>query len=215
MSIARLMQMARAGVPSGGGASIVQHSIGGLSTNPSVTTPSGLANGNLLVLTGAIGASSWDNLNTDLSTQSLTLQNTFADTTNPSVFVATRVIDGSEAASYSLTDLSQGRLAIMEIDGTFDVCGSSGKDPFALTYDITGITVSNSNSLLVAIGGIGHNDTLTMPIGMTSQFNTSSDNVDPTLAVSYETVGGGATGVRTISRTTTGGGIGGVMFAVF
>ena len=207
--------MARAGVPSGGGASIVQHSIGGLSSNPSVTTPSGLANGNLLVLTGAISNASWDNLNTDLSTQSLTLQNTFADTTNPSVFVATRVIDGGEAASYSLTDTNNGRLVIMEIDGTFDVCGSSGKTANDLTYDITGITISNSNSLLVAIGGIGYNATLTMPSGMTSQFNTSSDNVDPTLAVSYETVGSGATGVRTISRTVTNGGLGGVMFAVF
>ena len=205
-----------AGVPSGGGASIVQHSIGSLSTNPSVTTPSGLANGNLLVLTGAISASSWNDLNTDLSTQSLTLQNTFASDSNPSVFVATRVIDGGEAASYSLTSSgNNGRLAIMEIDGTFDVCGISDKTAVALTYNITGITVSNSNSLLVAIGGIGHDDTLTMPSGMTSQFNTSSDNVDPTLAVSYETVESGDTGVRTISRTVTSGGLGGVMFAVF
>ncbi len=103
----------------------------------------------------------------------------------------------------------------MEIDGTFDVCGSSGKTTFELTYDITGITVSNSNSLLIAIGGIGHNDTLTIPSGMTQLFNTSSDNLDPTLAVSYETVGSGATGVRTISRTITTGGLGGVMFTVF
>ena len=205
-------------VAGGGGPSIIQYAVGGLSSDPSVTTPSGLSNGNLLVFTGAIAANSWDQLDTDLSNQGLTLQSTFEDSsqaTNPSVFIATRVINGSEASSYSLTESADGRVVLMEVSGTLDVCGVSGKDASALTYNISSITTTGANRLLIAVGGIGNNDTLTMPTGMTELFNTSSDNLDPTIAVAYEAVGSGATGTRQISRTSSTGGLGGVMFAVY
>ena len=199
----------------GGGPSIIQYAVGSVSSDPSVTTPSGLSNGNLLVFTGAIAANSWNQLSTDLSNQGLTQQNTFTNGTNPSVFIATRVVNGSEASSYSLTESADGRVVLIEVSGTLDVCGDSDKTSSDLTYDISSITTTGANRLLIAVGGIGNNDTLTMPSGMTELFNTSSDNLDPTIAVAYESVGSGATGTRTISRTSSTGGMGGVMFAVY
>jgi len=196
-----------------GAPSVIQYAVGSRATNPSVTTMSGLTNGNLLVLTGAMsGTASWDNLN--LASQGLTQQNSFTTETHPGVFVATRVIDGTEAASYSVTEAATSVLALMEISGTFDVCGDSSRNGSDLTFDISGITVTNNNSLLFAIGAVSHDYALTMPSGMTEVFNNSGSG-DPGLAVAYESVNSGATGTRQISRPGTTAGIGGVMFAVY
>lgn len=192
--------------------SFIQYAVGSRSTNPSVTTMSGLTNGNLLVLTGSMSSSAgWDNLN--LASQGLTQRNSFTAANHPAVFVATRVIDGTEAASYSVTESNTSMLALMEISGTFDVCGATDRHATNLTFDISGITVTNNNSLLLTLGGVSNTDTLGMPSGATALFNDSGTN--PGLGVSYESVNSGATGTRQISRSNTTGGIGGVMFAVY
>ena len=199
----------------GGGPSVVQYAVGSRSSNPSVTTMSGLTSGNLLVLTGAVEGpgDEWTALSSNLSSQGFTKQNTTTDSNHPSVFMASRVINGSEASSYSLNS-GGGMLALIEINGTFDVCGDASKTGTSTTYNISGITVTNNNSLLFAIGAVSHTYALTMPSGMTEVFNDSS-GVDPGLGVAYESVNSGATGTRQISRPGTIAGMGGVMFAVY
>ena len=197
----------------GGQPDIIGFEVGAVTPNPSVNTPSGIVAGNLLVWTGAVSNGSWSNIASEVSAAGFTMRSTNFTETNPSCFVATRVVDGSEAASYSLTESDDALCAMIALNLTFDVAGAFTKDAFDTSFDITGITVANAGSYLFTIGGVGNASALTVVSG-TELFNTGGV-ADPTLAVHYETVSAGASGTRTITRPNTTGGIGGVLFAAY
>ena len=192
---------------------IIGFEVGAVTLDPSVNTPSGIVDGNLLVWTGAISSNEWQSIASDVSAAGFTMRSTNFTDTNPSCFVATRVVNGSEAASYSLNSNDEGLCAMIALNLTFDVAGAFTKDSFDTSFDITGITVANAGSYLFTVGGIGDDSALTVVSG-TELFNTGGVD-DPTLAVHYEIVSAGASGTRTITRTSTTGGIGGVLFAAY
>lgn len=193
---------------------IIGYEIGSISGLPSVNTPSGIITGSLLVWTGAIDSGSWSNIATTVSWAGFTMQSTSFTQTNPSIFVATRVVNGFEAASYSLdAGSNEGLCAMIALNLTFDTAGDFTKSGSSTSFDITGITVANTDSYLFTIGGIGDDQPITVASG-TELFNTGG--VDgPTLAVHYEIVSSGASGTRNISRPSRTGGIGGVLFAAY
>ena len=101
MSVARLMQMAAAGVPAGGGPEIVgiENTISNSGTTPSLTLPSGISSGDIILI--FVGVDGTPTASITGFTQEIGQAGGWA--ASASYYVFSKTADGTEGASVTLT----------------------------------------------------------------------------------------------------------------
>lgn len=189
------------------------------STSVSVNTPKCFS-GNVLLLIACASVSTSTNI-TFTTPSGWTLLNGAASSTNaymPAMYVFYRVVDGTEATSYSVTAsttavLAATMLTLVDVNSATLTAGTtnSGGGVVGTQIPANGVT-AEARGLLLYLGSCGTANlgpyTFSPPSGMTEAIETTVDSStsDMTLQVSYqENMSAGATGTKTATLSSSAG----------
>jgi len=132
----------------------------------------------------------------------------------PAIRVAYKLASSSEPISYTFTASGPGVLAGAILTYRYANYDTIGSFVSASTLLIPTITCTESQSILIAIGGTSANNvTQIPPIGATTRV-LDNDAVAPSFSISDQVVAKGPTGTRLIGRGADNGSAGAIMLSI-
>lgn len=174
--------------------------------------------GNLLLFVVTVGTSTATSLTVSTPSGWTLLAGNSTDTTayQPGMYVFYRVVDGSEAASYTATPSSTAAMcgsivSLAGVDVSTLTAGTTGTGSATTSITATGVTAT-ANGILLYLGCQANSNqgpvTFTPPSGMTEAVDVAQDGggIDSTLEIAYqEGLTEGATGSKTATASANAG----------
>jgi hypothetical protein len=190
---------------------------GNAAASLAVNTPACVP-GNLLLFVVTVGISTATSLTVSTPSGWTLLAGNSTDTTayQPGMYVFYRVVDGSEAASYTATPSSTAAMcgsivSLAGVDVSTLTAGTTGTGSATTSITATGVTAT-ANGILLYLGCQANSNqgpvTFTPPSGMTEAVDVAQDgaSIDSTLEIAYqEGLTAGATGNKTATASANAG----------